>query len=423
MTTATDEALSLDKPWYTQITWTQWKALIASWAVWTLDGLDFLVLTYVLVDISKRFNVSLATASLLLLITYGVRWLGGLVFGDFSDRVGRRIPLVIALLWFTACAVLTGLSWTWWAIVVFRLMLGVGMAPGYAIGASLITETWPAKYRSIALGINHTGWGFGGVFASLSYVLVYPHFGWRGMFFVGAIPALILTAFILFAVKESPVWKAQVSAKVQSQVASKTPAIMLFQKYPRQVVVLAALLFSLFFNNWPLQGLFPTYLKSLHFNTATVGSLGFYLSIGQIAGFVLSGFLAEWFGRRGGLSLMLLLGMAGVVTLVLTIHWFFWAAVWSFLGGGLLIGSAGIWSVILNENLPTEVRASGVGFLYNVGSFGGGLAPFVVLSCMRTFHLQFAVVLVGFTIAAGVIALLILRLVPETRGTALPSAR
>lgn len=416
-----ERVLDHSRPWYTQITWTQWKALIASWGVWTLDGLDFLVLTYVLVSLANYFNVPVATASLLLLMTYGVRWLGGLVVGDFSDRLGRKIVLVVVLAWFTVCAMLTGLAWSWGAIVVFRLLLGFGMAPGYAVGASLVAETWPERYRAIGLGINHSGWGFGGIFASIVYMTVFPTFGWRGVFFVGLIPALILGVFILTAVQESPVWKAQSGAKARPKSGAKTPALRLFAKYPRRVLILGVLLFSLFFSNWPLQGLFPTYLNSLHLDTATIGTLGLCLSLGQVVGFATSGFLAERFGRRGGLALMLSLGMVGVVALVLMIQWFFWGAVWSFLGGGLLIGSAGIWSSILNENLPTEVRASGVGFLYNIGSFGGGLAPFVVLSSLQTFHLQFGVGLIGYTIVAGLVAIAMLRLIPETRGIALAS--
>ncbi len=416
MAVAAERPIDSGKPWYSQITWVQWKALIAAWGVWTLDAVDFLVLTYVLSDIAKTFGIPMTTASLLLLMTYGVRWFGGLIFGNVSDRIGRKIPLAIALVWFTVCAVLTGLSWSWTAIIVFRLLLGLGMAPGFAVGATLVAETWPERYRAIGLGLQDTGWGFGGLFASLIFLTVYPHFGWRSVFFVGVIPALLFAAFILMVVQESPVWQARTRGGKTATSGGNQPAIQLFTRHPGRVAILSALLFSLFFCNWPLLGLFPTYLKSLNFSTSVVGSLGMSISLGQIAGYIASGFLAERFGRKGGLTLMLMAGLVSVIVMVLLIHSYMWALVWSFLAGGLIIGSAGIWSSILAENLPTDVRASGVGFLYNIGSFGGGLAPFVVLATLQDFHLQFSIGLAGYTVLAGVIGIAILRLIPETRG-------
>src|SRR5215831_18484148 len=88
-------------PWYREISWPQWRVLIAAWGVWVMDAVDFLAITFVLNDIAKHFSVPLSTASLLLFATYGVRWIGGLMFGSLSDRIGRKIPLVITLAWFT----------------------------------------------------------------------------------------------------------------------------------------------------------------------------------------------------------------------------------------------------------------------------------------------------------------------------------
>ncbi|WP_277185402.1 MFS transporter, partial [Caballeronia sp. BR00000012568055] len=254
--------------WYRDITWTQWRVLIAAWGVWVNDALDFLAITFVLKDIAATFGVSLDTASLLLLATYGVRWIGGLLFGGISDHIGRKIPLLITLTWFTLGAVATGLSWSFVALAVFRLLLGFGMAPGFSLGAAMVAESWPEKHRAIGIGILDTGWGVGAIGAALAYEFVYPHFGWRGMFFVGLPPALLLGLFIVFCVPESQAWKKHAPAKAVSWRSN--PVVDLFSKYPKRVSYLALLIFVLCFGSWPFQALLPTYLRSAELVPAAI---------------------------------------------------------------------------------------------------------------------------------------------------------
>jgi SHS family sialic acid transporter-like MFS transporter len=405
-------------PWHRQITWLQWRVLIGAWAIWALDAIDFLAITFVLQDIAKTFQVSLDATSLLLFATYGVRWIGGLLFGNLSDRIGRKIPLLITLTWFTCGAAFTGLAWNFTAIVVFRILLGFGMAPGFSLGATMVAETWPEKYRALGIGILDTGWGVGAIGAASIYGLVYPHFGWRGMFFVGIIPAILIGLFILFCVPESTVWKQN---RVRTPQSAPNPAIALFRLYPQRVGFLALLMFVLCFGSWPFQGLFPTYLKSLKLETATITWLTMSSAIGQIIGFIGSGIIAEHFGRRRGLAIMLIAGTICVMTLVGVVHMFPLAVLMAFLSGLFLVGSSGIWGTILTENLPSEVRASGVGFLYNVGVVGGGIAPFVVLSSLQHLNIGLAFGIALFTAAAGLLALLLLRWTRETRGITLNS--
>lgn len=408
-------AASDQLPWYRVIGWDCWRVLIAGWGVWALDAIDFLSITFVLTDIAKRFDVSLATTSLLLFATYGVRWLGGLLFGSLSDRIGRKIPLLIALAWFTLGAAFTGLAWSFAALVVFRLLLGFGMAPGFSLGATLIAETWPEKYRAIGIGIHDSGWGIGGIGAALIYGFVYPYTGWRGVFFVGVVPAILLGLFIAYFVPESAVWQRQRKPAVPAGI----PAVRLFRDHPRRVAFLAVLMLLLFLSNWPMLGLFPTYLKSLHFPVPMIAELTMTTAIGQIIGFVCSGMIAERLGRRNGLTAMLVAGALCVIALVLVIHNFVLAEVAAFFSGALLIGAAGIWGSILTENLPTGVRASGVGFLYNIGSFGGGLAPFLVLFGIHRLGLQFGAGLALASVIAAGLAIIVLRFVHETRGISL----
>ncbi|WP_109480189.1 MFS transporter [Paraburkholderia sp. C35] len=416
---ATDAAASVSAttaalPWYREISWPQWRVLIAAWGVWVMDAVDFLAITFVLNDIAKQFNVPLSTASLLLFATYGVRWIGGLMFGSLSDRIGRKIPLVITLAWFTAGAVLTGLSWSFVSLAVFRLLLGFGMAPGFSLGATMVAESWPERHRAIGIGILDTGWGLGAIGAAVAYNFVYPHFGWRGMFFVGVIPAILLGIFILLCVPESQAFK-EAGRKLRTPLRDN-PAIVLFRLYPRRVCYLALLMLVLCFGSWPFQGLFPTYLKSLSFEPLTITWLTMTSAVGQVFGFFASGFIAERLGRRAGISAMLGAGAVCVVALVYSVNQFLLAECFAFLSGFFLVGSSGIWGTILTENLPRDVRASGVGFLYNIGVVGGGIAPYIVLSTVKAASMTIALGIAVFTIGAALAAMVILRAVRETKG-------
>ncbi|HCQ8222567.1 TPA: MFS transporter [Raoultella planticola] len=403
--------------WYRDISWPQWKVLIAAWGVWVFDAVDFLAITFVLNDIAKEFNVSLEMSSLLLFVTYAVRWLGGLLFGSWSDRVGRKIPLLIVLTWFTAGAVLTGLSWNFTALIVFRLLLGFGMAPGFSLSATMVAESWPEKYRAIGIGILDTGWGLGAIGAAVAYSFVYPAFGWRGMFFIGLIPAVLLGLFIVFFVPESEVWLRNKKHHSQQAIQVKEyPAVRLFKEYPGRVGYLALLMLVLCFGSWPFQGLFPTYLKGLSFAPGHITLLTMSSAIGQVLGFFASGFIAEKYGRRLALGLMIGIGVLFVIALVYSVHILAAGMFCAFFAGFFLVGSSGIWGTILTENLPTEVRATGVGFLYNIGVIGGGIAPYIVLSTIHKVNMTVAFGIASFSAVAALLAFILLKFVKETKG-------
>jgi MFS transporter, SHS family, sialic acid transporter len=401
-------------PWYREITWEQWCVMAGAWSVWALDAIDFLMITFVLSDIAKAFDVSLRATSLLLLAAFGVRWLGGLLLGGLSDRIGRKVPLLIVLAWFTTCTALTGLSWSFASIVVFRLLLGFGMAPGFSLGVTMVAESWPEKHRALGIGILDSGWGIGSIGAATIYGLVYPHFGWRGMFFVGIIPAVLIGLFISYRVPESPLWKESRARRV-STANDQNPIAALFRVYPGRVAFLTVLMLVLCFGSWPFQGLFPTFLKSLDFSSSVITWMTMTSAAGQIVGFFFSGIIAQLFGRGNGLTLMLMLGTLTVCILLAVVNSFVSAEAAAFFAGFLLVGSSGIWGTILAENLPSEVRAAGVGFLYNLGVVGGGIAPYVVLSSLRRFEISMRTGISLFTIISTILAAVILRFARETR--------
>ncbi|WP_277188574.1 MFS transporter [Caballeronia sp. BR00000012568055] len=408
--------------WYQEINRAQWLTLIGAWCLWALDAVDFLLITFVLIDISKTFDVTLHTASLLILATFGVRWLGGMLFGNLSDRIGRKIPMLIALAWFTAGAAFTGLAWSFAAVFVFRLLLGFGMAPILTLGSTMIAEVWPEKYRAIGIGILDTGWGFGSVLAATLYGLIYPHFGWRPLFFAGIVPGLLVGLFIWRFVPESPVWlKARAKGLVSKQ---GSPAMTLFREHRSLVFRLSLVQFLLQFGSWPLQGLLATYLRELHMPAASVSLITSAGAVGQICGFFCSGFIAERIGRKKAIALMLAIGCACVLALVsLALVSVALGCVFAFLSGFWIVGASGIYPTILAENLPSNVRATGVGLMYNIGVIGGGIAPFIVLASLDYFKVALPHGMFFYTLLGDVVGVTILFLATrETRGVSIEAA-
>ena len=408
--------------WYRDLSRDQWLTLVGAWCLWALDAMDFLLITFVLIDLSRTFHVTLHTASLLILATFGVRWLGGMIFGNLSDRIGRKVPMLIALAWFTVGAAFTGLSWSFSAVFVFRLLLGFGMAPILTLGSTMIAELWPATYRAIGIGILCTGWGFGSILAAALYGLMYSHFGWRPLFFVGVVPAFLVGLFIHRFVPESPVW---LSAREQGIVSrGSSPVLTLFHDYRGLVIVLSLLMVLLQFGSWPLQGLLPTFLRGLHMTPSSVSVITSASAIGQICGFFCSGFIAERIGRKGAIVVMLAFGCVCVFALVNVARTSApLACVFAFLSGFWIVGASGIYPTTLAENLPPNVRATGVGFMYNIGVIGGGVAPFVVLASLDHFKLQLSNSIFLYTLLSDALgALIIYVAVRETQGISIERA-
>ena len=408
--------------WYRDLNRDQWLTLVGAWSLWVLDAMDFLLITFVLIDISRTFNVSLHTASLLILATFGVRWLGGMIFGNLSDRIGRKVPMLIALVWFTSGAAFTGLSWSFSAVLMFRLLLGFGMAPILTLGSTMIAELWPEKYRAIGIGIVCTGWGFGSVLAAALYGLIYPRFGWRPLFFVGVLPGFLLGLFIYRFVPESPVWLKTRERGLVSRGTS--PILTLFREHRSLVIVLSLLMVLLQFGSWPLQGLLPTFLRGLHMAPSSVSVITSAGAIGQICGFFCSGFIAERIGRKGAIALMLAFGCACVFALVsvaqLSVPL---ACVFAFFSGFWIVGASGIYPTTLAENLPPNVRATGVGFMYNVGVIGGGVAPFVVLASLDSFNLKLPNGIFLYTLLSDALGVLVIYFgTRETQGISIENA-
>lgn len=169
----------------------QWSAMSAGFLGWTLDAFDFFVLTFVLAPVAHDLGVSLVDIAATLTASLMMRPLGALLFGLMSDRYGRRLPLILDIVFYSVVEVLSGLAPNYKVFFALRLLYGIGMGGAWGVGASLAMESVSVKWRGIVSGLLQQGYALGNLLAAGVYALVFPHWGWRAMFFLGGVPALL----------------------------------------------------------------------------------------------------------------------------------------------------------------------------------------------------------------------------------------
>jgi SHS family lactate transporter-like MFS transporter len=405
-------------PWYRELTADQWKAFLATFLGWTLDGFDFTILSFLIADIQHSFTVSAALAGALGTITLFFRVVGGSVAGSAADRWGRKLPLMASILWYSLFAFLCGFSTSYGMLFAFRALFGIGMGGVWAAGMPLTLEHWPARLRGIASGMLQAGYSTGFILSSLVFQFVYPlvnqrpDFGWRVMFWLGVLPAL-LVVFIVRSVKESPVWLERQRHLAAQQTRDPVSFPQLFRRDLLPVTLQTSLLMTMFiFSYYSITFWYPTLVTSRHLPTLSFMLL---LNIGGVTGAFATGRLAETtLGRRGAATIMMVVGIAAVPLYVLTEDPNLMRL------GAFLVGffGAGAWGMVpsyLNERFPTATRAVGAGFAYHVGAAAGSFTPTIIgMFQDRGMALSSAM---GLCIAlAGVLVIAVLWMGPETRG-------
>src|SRR5450432_2014193 len=201
-----------DIPWWKEPTKDQWYAYIAAWLGWTLDAFDFTVFLVLIVPIAKEFDAPLTAVALVGTLTLWMRLIGAVSAGWMADRLGRRAPLMISILWYSICNFLAGFSPSFTFPFIVRALLGIGMGAEWPAGAALAMESWPARSRGLMSGVLQGSWGLGFALSGLAYGFLYAPleawhkgYGWRGMLILGVLPALVCV-WIRFYVKEPEVW-------------------------------------------------------------------------------------------------------------------------------------------------------------------------------------------------------------------------
>ena len=227
MTTTTAGAATHVR-WWKEPTKDQWMAWWAAWLGWTLDAFDFTVFLLIMVPIGKEFGVPLTEVTFVLTITLWMRLVGACASGWLADRVGRKTPLMISILWYSICNFIAGFSPTFMFLFIFRALLGIGMGAEWPAGAALAMESWPARSRGIMSGILQGSWSLGFLLSSAVYGLFYQHLGWRGMLWIGILPALAVV-FVRYFVKEPAVWVENRRLQREHQREVRTPLFQIFK--------------------------------------------------------------------------------------------------------------------------------------------------------------------------------------------------
>src|SRR5271163_619817 len=192
--------------WWREPTKEQWNAYVAAWLGWTLDAFDFTIFLLIMVPIAKEFDVPLTAVTAVFTITLWMRLVGATAAGWMADRMGRKAPLMISILWYSICNFIAGFSPTFGFLFLFRALLGIGMGAEWPAGAALAMESWPARSRGFMSGMLQGSWALGFLLSSLVFGLFYNTIGWRGCLWIGILPALVVI-YVRKFVKEPPVWK------------------------------------------------------------------------------------------------------------------------------------------------------------------------------------------------------------------------
>ncbi len=403
-------------PWYRGITPHQKKALLSASLGWMLDGMDIMLYFMVLAELMKHFGMSKAMGGLMSSLTLLASAVGGILFGIVADRIGRVKALMGSILIYSIFTGACGLSGNILQLAIFRTLLGLGMGGEWATGAALVAETWPAEKRGKAMGIVQSSWAIGYALAAVITAVILPRFGWRAVFFVGVLPAL-LTLWIQKHVDEPEIWK-KIAARRQTEEKRAKLSLIFKRPYLKNTLVTTLMNAGTMFAYWGLFTWIPSYLGL----PAKEGGMGLdivktstwilVMQAGMWLGYVSFGFICDKVGRKPTYIFYLFAAAVFVVlysgarnnTVLLLLGPFL-----AFFGTGYFSG----FGTITAEIFPTRIRASAQGFTYNIGRGLSALAPFTIGALAKIYGLSIAFYL---TAAFFLFSAFMAFALPETRG-------
>jgi MFS transporter, SHS family, lactate transporter len=340
--------------------WTseQKHVVAATFLGWSLDAFDFFLMVFVLEDISREFDTEITNVTIAILLTLAMRPIGAYIFGRAADRWGRRPTLMVDVLLYSALEFATAFSPNLTVLLILRALFGVAMGGEWGVGASLTMESIPQQARGFVSGLLQSGYPAGYFLASIVYAFLFQYIGWRGMFMVGVIPAL-LVFYIRRSVSESPSWR---------PTTARSNTLTVLRSHWRLGIYAVVLMTAFNFFSHGTQDLYPTFLQVQHKMTPhEVGLIAVIYNIGAVIGGVSFGALSERFGRRHTII------VAAVLSLFVLPLWAFstsmvWLAVGAFLMQVMVQGAWGVIPVHLNELSPDDARGTFPGFTYQLGN-------------------------------------------------------
>jgi SHS family lactate transporter-like MFS transporter len=336
----------------------QRSAVIAGFLGWTLDAFDFFVLTFVIADVAKTFGRSRSDVALTITLALAMRPIGAVIFGMMADRIGRRIPLMLNVLLFSIISVASGLAPSFKAFLILRMIFGVALGGQWGVGASLALESVSARWRGVLSGFLQQGYTFGNLLAAIAFRTVYPAFGWRALFLLGGLPAL-LSLFIFAKVKESPVWHDH-----RTDWGTYTRLAL---SHWRRFLYFILLMMMVALLAHGTQDMYPTFLQRARMYTPKQTA---DITIISMIGACFGGLAIGWFSDRAGRRRAMVCGSLGAL-LVIPL----WIAapntalivIGVFLMQFFVQGTAGVIPAHMNELTPGHLRGFFPGFAYQLG--------------------------------------------------------
>ncbi len=390
------------------------RALVAAWLGWMLDAFDVMLYALVLKNIQDDLGISKSVAGALGSLTLLASAAGGIYFGILADRRGRTRALMASVLIYSVFTAACGLAQTVTQLAVFRILLGIGMGGEWASGAALVSETWPAEHRGKALGFMQSAWAVGYGAAAAVTGLLLPVWGWRGVFFVGILPAFF-TLWVRRRVDEPSIWKLsrEKAAAARSRFSDIFRGGML--RLTAAVTIMNA--FTMFawwgFNQW-----LPTYLREpvaaggIGLSARSMAAFVVAMQVGMWFGYVTFGFIADAIGRKRAYVIYTVVAAALILVYISVrapVALLALGPFVAFFATGYFSG----FGAVTAEIYPTDIRATAQGFTYNIGRIASAAAPWVVGTLAQTRGFPFALSLtsVAFLLAAATWIW-----IPETRG-------
>jgi SHS family lactate transporter-like MFS transporter len=390
----------------------RWHAVCAGFLGWTLDAFDFFVVVFLVDDLARAFGVPKASIVFTLTLTLAMRPVGAVVFGLLADRFGRRRPLMANVIFFSTIGLLCGFAPSYPVFLVLRALFGIGMGGEWGVGASLAMESAPPRWRGVLSGILQSGYSCGYLLAAVCAGSVLPAVGWRAMFFVGGLPAL-LALYIRTRVPESEAWK-------QHRAPSMRAVVSELARHSGRFAYLVLLMTFMMFLSHGTQDLYPDFLKNAHgISAGTVARVAILYNVGAILGAILFGHASERLGRRRAMIAALTLSL-GVIPL-----WAFGHHLAALAGGAFLMqmGVQGAWGIIpahINELAPDRARGLVSGLAYQMGILIA--APTNTIQYALRDRLGYEWALASFEVATILLLASTLGLGKEARGRSFEAA-
>lgn len=395
---------------------------------WALDAMDFMILALVLMDLVKEWHITMPKAALLMTATQLGAALGGMVWGVLADYIGRKRVMMLTILWYSIFTGVCAFAQSWEQMLAIRFILGLGLGGEWGVGGTLVAEWSPVEHRGKYLGIVQSGFGVGFGIAALLFALIVPVYGWRYLFLVGVLPAL-LTLYIRRSIDDPDVWletnrrrkEAVKMAKEGADLSKAQKALTRFSlsdivtgDNARRLILCLILMTVIQMAWWGTNTWIPSWLaKERGLTVVKTGLFIFIQMVGAVIGYLSFGYICDKIGRKR--TFYWFLCLSSVVTVVLVMIFkptplLLFLPVFAFITYGPFSGL----TPFVSELFPTRVRATATSTLLNSGRLAGSLAPFIVATIASHYSITVGI---GFTAMLYIIGVIVLLFLPETLGT------